>query len=97
MGVDVFKCLSEWKLVVFISSVRQNSYSKRISKDKENAQLGYIYCMSVKCKTLWSVADVQPTGYFDRRRGRFRNVPEMIPEFIVPDLTDFPVSRAVVY
>ena len=24
--------------------------------------------------------------------GKFRNIPEMIPEFVVPDLTDFKVS-----
>ena len=34
---------------------------------------------------------VQSTGLFDKQIGRFRNVPEKIPEFVVPDLTDFKV------
>ena len=43
------------------------------------------------CKCNESFTDVQPAGYYDKRKGRFTTVPEMIPEFIVPDLTDFEV------
>jgi hypothetical protein len=35
-----------------------------------------------------------PTGHFNPQNPElYHNVPEMIPEFIVPDLKDFPVSR----
>lgn len=32
-------------------------------------------------------------GYKDKRSLKFRVVPEMVPEFIVPDLTNFEVSE----
>ena len=38
-------------------------------------------------------AVVQPTGYIDKRNYKFINKKEMIPEFIVPDLTDFKVGN----
>ncbi|XP_076110644.1 large ribosomal subunit protein mL41-like [Mytilus galloprovincialis] len=40
---------------------------------------------------------VQPTGYVDRKTYRFKNKKEMIPEFIVPDLTDFKLGPYVPY
>ncbi|KAK7469754.1 hypothetical protein BaRGS_00036236 [Batillaria attramentaria] len=40
---------------------------------------------------------VQPTGFYDKKRGTYRNVPEMIPEFVVPDLTDFKLKPYVSY
>ena len=41
------------------------------------------------------IAEVQPTGFFDAGEGRWVDVPEMIPEFVVPDLTDFKVRSLV--
>ena len=41
--------------------------------------------------TVFHFSDVQPTGFLNKKKGHFHNVPEMIPEFVVPDLTDFPV------
>ena len=35
---------------------------------------------------------VQPIGYKSEKFHNFVKIPEMIPEFIVPDLTDFKVS-----
>ncbi|KAK6173702.1 hypothetical protein SNE40_017108 [Patella caerulea] len=40
---------------------------------------------------------VQPTGIIEKATGKFVKVPEMIPEFIVPDLTDFPLKPYVSY
>ena len=37
----------------------------------------------------------QTPGYYDKR-GRFVFIPEMVPEFIVPDLTNFNVSTCTV-
>jgi hypothetical protein len=31
-------------------------------------------------------------GYFDHQTAKFVHVEDMIPELVVPDLTDFPVS-----
>ncbi|KAL8617833.1 hypothetical protein ACOMHN_040181 [Nucella lapillus] len=44
-----------------------------------------------------AVHNVQPTGFYDKKRGVFRNVPEMIPNFVVPDLTDFSLKAYVSY
>ena len=35
---------------------------------------------------------MQPTGFIDKRNNQFTKVKEMIPEFVVPDLTDFKVN-----
>ncbi|KAL5020231.1 hypothetical protein ScPMuIL_003123 [Solemya velum] len=44
-----------------------------------------------------AVHRVQPTGLIDPITKKFRNIPEMIPEFIVPDLTDFKLKPYVSY
>ncbi|XP_076438541.1 large ribosomal subunit protein mL41-like [Babylonia areolata] len=44
-----------------------------------------------------AVHNVQPTGFYDKKKGAFRNVPEMIPNFVVPDLTGFPLKPYVSY
>jgi len=43
------------------------------------------------------VAGIAPQvpGYYDKK-GRFVFIPEMVPEFIVPDLTNFTVSTCTV-
>ncbi|XP_055328688.1 39S ribosomal protein L41, mitochondrial-like [Paramacrobiotus metropolitanus] len=41
--------------------------------------------------------DVRPTGVLDASTGKFREIPEMIPELVIPDLTDFPLKAYVSY
>ncbi|KAI1707174.1 mitochondrial ribosomal protein l27 domain-containing protein [Ditylenchus destructor] len=40
---------------------------------------------------------VQPTGYVDPQSGDFVHVPEMRPQLVVPDLTDFDLKPYVSY
>ncbi|KAK7105738.1 large ribosomal subunit protein mL41-like [Littorina saxatilis] len=44
-----------------------------------------------------AVHNVQPAGYIDKKKGRYTNVPEMIPDFVVPDLTGFELKPYVSY
>ncbi|PVD26918.1 hypothetical protein C0Q70_12066 [Pomacea canaliculata] len=46
---------------------------------------------------MLAVHNVPPNGFFDKKKGYFTTVPEMIPEFIVPDLTDFKLKPYVSY
>lgn len=38
---------------------------------------------------------VQMPGYFDHLTGKFVHVEEMVPELVVPDLTDFKVIPSI--
>lgn len=40
---------------------------------------------------------VQPTGFDDPMTGKFVHVPEMVPELIVPDLSNFELKPYVSY
>ncbi|XP_046338855.2 39S ribosomal protein L41, mitochondrial-like [Haliotis rufescens] len=52
---------------------------------------------SVEMEEVVAKHVVPPTGFQDPQIGRYRNVPEMIPEFVVPDLTDFKLKPYVSY
>ena len=48
--------------------------------------------MFINLASMFYVTAVEPTGYMSPKTHRFVRIPEMVPEFIVPDLTDFKVS-----
>ena len=37
------------------------------------------------------------SGYFDHQTGKYVHVDDMIPELVVPDLTDFKVNCHIFY
>ncbi|XP_067676949.1 large ribosomal subunit protein mL41-like [Haliotis asinina] len=57
----------------------------------------YVKGGSVEMEKAVAKHVVPPTGFHDPQLGRYRNVPEMIPEFVVPDLTDFKLKPYVSY
>ncbi|XP_041373162.1 39S ribosomal protein L41, mitochondrial-like [Gigantopelta aegis] len=52
---------------------------------------------SVEMEQAVAMHIVQPSGYVDERNKRFTTVKEMIPEFVVPDLTNFQLKPYVSY
>uniref|UniRef100_A0A0K0G0N5 39S ribosomal protein L41, mitochondrial (inferred by orthology to a C. elegans protein) n=1 Tax=Strongyloides venezuelensis TaxID=75913 RepID=A0A0K0G0N5_STRVS len=53
--------------------------------------------MKLNPKELQNYTDVHPIGYHDETTGGFVVVKEMIPELVVPDLTDFELKPYVSY
>lgn len=88
LHLSSLKCFSCWILWHFI-----------VEKIRNLLSVGFVWCpcfipiFLVTFLTLPHLSiDVPPNGFFDKKKGYFTTVPEMIPEFIVPDLTDFKVK-----
>ncbi|XP_064617300.1 uncharacterized protein LOC135481403 [Liolophura sinensis] len=94
---NTFVCINQ-----FSTSLCQYGRKSRVPFDKRFPVTGRHLSARVKggsqeLALRLSVHNAHRPGYTDKRSLQFRVVPEMVPEFIVPDLTDFELKPYVSY